>query len=63
MHTNFYKDPDICFFENRIKVGDIIEPIENHPKRSGVVITTGKSLEMAIAKARNVISSIKISFV
>ncbi len=57
------KDPDICFFENRIKVGDIIEPIENHPKRSGVVITTGKNLEMAIAKARNVISSIKISFV
>ena len=50
-------------FENRIKVGDIIEPIENHPKRSGVVITTGKNLDTAVAKAKNVISSIEVSII
>ena len=56
-------DPEVCFFENRIQVGDIIEPIENHPKRSGVVITTGKNLDTAVAKAKNVISSIEVSII
>lgn len=55
------EDPDIFLFENRIKIGDIINPIESHTKRSGVVITTGQTVNEAIKKADSVISSIGVS--
>jgi biotin carboxylase len=54
-------DPDVQLFELRIGVGDIVPEPVHHPSRSGVVITTGKSVEDAIRKAERVIASIDLS--
>jgi biotin carboxylase len=53
-------DEEIKFFEIKIKKGDIVSKVQNHPSRSGVVITTSSTLSSAIKKAEKVISSIKI---
>lgn len=53
-------DPLVSFFELRVKKGDIVKPIINHPSRAGVVITTGSKISEAINKAKHVVSSVKI---
>jgi biotin carboxylase len=54
------KDEEINFFEVRIKKGDTVPKTQNHPSRSGVVITTSNTVDAAIKKAEKVISSVKI---
>jgi biotin carboxylase len=42
------------------KVGDIVEPITNHTKRTGFVITTGDNRNLAVQRAEEVVNTIKI---
>ena len=43
-----------------VKPGDIVEPVTNHTKRTGFVITTGGTRNQAIERAMHVVESIKI---
>jgi biotin carboxylase len=52
--------PEIALCEIRVKVGDIIKPIENHPGRAGVVIATAENRNEAIAMAVDAVNTIKI---
>jgi len=54
------KRPDVALCEIRVKAGDIIEPIENHPGRPGVVIATASTREEAVAIAIEAVNEIKI---
>lgn len=54
------KDPEVAFFELRVGLGDIVEPIYNHPARVGLVIAVGKDLPSAITKAEKVISAVQV---
>tara|TARA_X000000950_G_C13886280_1_gene648989 strand:- start:360 stop:1598 length:1239 start_codon:yes stop_codon:yes gene_type:complete len=54
-------DKEINFFEVRIKKGDIVPKAQNHPSRSGVVITTSNTVDAAIRKAEKVIASVNIT--
>ena len=56
----FVNHPDVAYLEIRAKPGDCIGPVDSHPARSGVVITTGKTLDSAVAAAENVINGIQI---
>lgn len=51
---------DVAYFELRAEVDSSISPIDSHPARAGVVITTGKTREAAVALAEEVVTSIKI---
>jgi biotin carboxylase len=56
-----YSDhPDVVYLEVRVKEGDIVRPIDSHPTRSGVVMTTGKDRDAAIALAEEVVCSVRI---
>ena len=46
-----------------VKPGDIVEPVTNHTKRAGFVITTGDNRNQAIERAMHVVDSIKIETV
>jgi biotin carboxylase len=46
-----------------IKPGDIVEPVTNHTKRAGFVITTGETRDQAIGRAMQVVDTIKIETV
>ena len=46
-----------------VKQGEIIEPVTNHTKRAGFVITTGETRDQAIERAVRVVESIKIETV
>jgi len=43
--------------------GDIIEPVTNHTKRAGFVITMGETRNQAVERAEQVVKSIKIETV
>lgn len=43
-----------------VKPGDIIEPVTDHTKRAGFVITSDKNRNQAVARAHQVIETIKI---
>lgn len=43
-----------------VKTGDVVEPVTNHTKRAGFVITTGETRDAAIDRAMQVVESIKI---
>ena len=55
----FAKHPEVAYLEVRIKPGDRIGPVDSHPARAGVVITTGDTREAAISLAVEVANSIK----
>lgn len=55
--------PEVVYREIRVKVGDTVGPIDSHPARAGVVMTTGRSREEAIALAEEVVSEVKIETV
>jgi len=55
--------PDIALCEIRVKVGDLIRPITNHPARAGVVIATAEHRQQAIDRAVEAISCLKIDTV
>jgi len=46
-----------------VKPGDIAEPVTNHTKRAGFVITTGETRDHAVERAEQVVESIKIEIV
>ena len=43
-----------------VKTDDILEPVINHTKRAGFVITTGDTRDEAVARASEVINTVKI---
>lgn len=43
-----------------VRPGNIVEPVTNHTKRAGFVITTGESREEAVERANNVVKTINI---
>ena len=56
----FKPHPLIELLEIRVKEGDLINPIFDHPGRAGVVITTGDSVCSAIKLAERVCNEINI---
>lgn len=50
----------LCLFA---KPGDVIEPVTNHTKRAGFVITTANTAEKAVEFASRVINAVKIKTV
>lgn len=42
------------------QIGDTVEPVTNHTKRAGFVITTGETRDEAVARANEVVENIKI---
>ena len=52
--------PSVALCEVRVKVGDEIAPINNHPERAGVVIATGTTRKEAMSAANSAIEDIKI---
>ena len=54
------RDPQLKFLDIRVKKNDIINKINNHPSRAGLVITRGNTKLEAISKAEKIISAIKI---
>ena len=57
------KRSGIAFCEVRVSRGDIIDPIDSHPARSGLVITTGNTRDQAIEHAMQVVNTIEIETV
>jgi len=51
-HTFFFAKP-----------GDIVEPVTNHTKRAGFVITSGEIRDQAVERAEQIVESIKIETV
>lgn len=47
----------LCLF---VKPGDVIEPVTDHTKRAGFVITVADTAELAVNRAENVINTIEI---
>jgi biotin carboxylase len=47
----------LCLFA---KVGDVIEPVTNHTKRAGFVITTARTARLAVELAARVTNGVKI---
>lgn len=43
-----------------VKPGDVLEPVTNHTRRAGFVITTGADREEAVARARAVVEGVAI---
>lgn len=56
----FTDHPDVEYLEVRASKGDAIGPMDSHPARAGVVITTGETIASAISLAQNVIDGIEI---
>jgi biotin carboxylase len=56
----FKNKPWIYKLKLFIKSGDSVEPVTNHTKRIGFVITTAENRQQAIKKATEVVNSIKI---
>jgi len=56
----FADHPNVALLEIRAKAGDQIGPVDSHPARAGVVITTGETVELATSLAEDVINRIQI---
>ena len=53
-----HSNPDICLFELRVEIGDVIAEATHHPSRAGLVITTGKTRKEAIYLAQKVVREV-----
>jgi biotin carboxylase len=60
---NIMQRPEVALCEIRVDVGDVIKPIENHPGRAGVVITTGSTRQEALDSVLKAVNCIKIDTV
>ena len=56
----FAEHPDVAYLELRVKPGDRIGPVDSHPARAGLVITTCETTQAAVELANHVVSSIRI---
>lgn len=52
--------PQLAYLELRVKVGDRVGPVDSHPARAGVVITTGTTRQEAVEFAEQVVRTIRI---
>ena len=59
----FQKMNNVEYLEIRVKVGDEIGPINSHPDRSGLVITSGNNISSAIELAEMIVSKLVIEVV
>jgi biotin carboxylase len=59
-HERFLSHPHVHLLEIRKKVGDRINKMDSHPDRAGVVITTGDTLDEAVALAEHIVASVPI---
>lgn len=57
----FTEHPNVAYLELRVEPGDRIGPVDSHPARAGVVITTGETREAAVALAEEVVGLVAIS--
>lgn len=53
--------PGVAYLEVRVNPGDVVGPMENHPARAGVLMTTGPDPETARARAEAVAARIRIA--
>lgn len=53
--------PGVEMLELRVQPGDTIGPIDSHPARAGVVITTADSVADAVALAEEIVDNVVIS--
>ena len=59
----FKRMKNVEYLEIRVKVGDKIGPINSHPARSGLVITSGNNLSSAIELAEMIVNKVVIDVV
>ena len=52
--------PNVELFVMRLRVGDVVPEIRNHPARAGLVISTGQTPEGAIGLAESVVQAVDI---
>lgn len=56
----FAGHPDVAYLEIRTKPSDRIGPVDSHPARAGVVITTGETVESPVLMAKNIVYGIQV---
>jgi biotin carboxylase len=54
------EQPGIVFCQVRLKVGDLVRPVDSHPARAGLVMAIGESRREAMERAEAAIASIEI---
>ena len=57
------EQPGVVFCQVRLKVGDIVGPVNSHPARAGLVMATGESRREAMERTRAAIECIEIATV
>ncbi len=57
------EQPGVVFCQVRLKVGDIVGPVNSHPARAGLVMAIGESRREAMERTRAAIESIEIATV
>jgi biotin carboxylase len=57
------EQPGVVFCQVRLRVGDIVGPVNSHPARAGLVMATGESRREAMERTRAAVESIEIATV
>ena len=55
-----FERPGIVFCQVRLKIGDLVGPVDSHPARAGLVMAMGESRRQAIERTEAAIRSIEI---
>jgi biotin carboxylase len=58
--ANFRKMPWVERLDLFVSEGDVVQPVTDHTRRAGFVITTGKSRQEAVERAVRVVNGVKI---
>src|SRR6202165_5647118 len=58
-----WEQSGVVFCQVRLRVGDIVGPVNSHPARAGLVMATGESRREAMERTRAAIESIEIATV
>ena len=54
------EQPGVVFCQVRLKVGDVVGPVDSHPARAGLVMAMGESRSEAMERAERAIATIEI---
>ncbi len=54
------EQPGVVFCQVRLKVGDLVGPVDSHPARAGLVMAMGESRREAMERAERAIATIEI---
>jgi biotin carboxylase len=54
------EQPGIVFCQVRLKVGDLVGPVDSHPARAGLVMAMGESRKEAMERAQRAVATIEI---